>query len=104
MIYSQSATVTVTYDVDAAVEPVDPLTNTANADDGDGHTAMGSDDLAITENIVLGLTKTFSPTSVAAGTSGHTFDIVVQNPGPLASPEWGNGASNKAHLIVNFKY
>jgi hypothetical protein len=32
------------------------------------------------------------------------FDIVVKNPGPVATPEWGNGASNTAHLLVNFKY
>ncbi len=32
------------------------------------------------------------------------FDIVVKNPGPVASPEWGDGASNTAHLIVNFRY
>ncbi|MCZ6750637.1 MAG: amidohydrolase family protein [Acidobacteria bacterium] len=32
------------------------------------------------------------------------FDIVVNNPGPVASPEWGDGASNTAHLIVNFRY
>ncbi|MCH8268699.1 MAG: amidohydrolase family protein [Acidobacteria bacterium] len=32
------------------------------------------------------------------------FDIVVKNPGPVASPEWGDGTSNTAHLIVNFQY
>jgi len=32
------------------------------------------------------------------------FDIVVKNPGPVATPEWGNGTSNTAHLLVNFKY
>ena len=32
------------------------------------------------------------------------FDIVVQNPGPVATPEWGSGASNPAHLLVNYKY
>ena len=33
------------------------------------------------------------------------FDILVQNPGPVATaPEWGSGASNMAHLLVNFKY
>ncbi|MCZ6489250.1 MAG: amidohydrolase family protein [Acidobacteria bacterium] len=32
------------------------------------------------------------------------FDIVVKNPGPVASPEWGDGTSNTAHLIVNFRY
>ena len=33
-----------------------------------------------------------------------TFPIVVRNPEPLQRPEWGDGASNKAHLIVNFRY
>lgn len=32
------------------------------------------------------------------------FDLVVKNPSPVATPEWGNGASNTAHLLVNFKY
>jgi hypothetical protein len=31
------------------------------------------------------------------------FDIVVKNPAPLANPEWGNGTSNVAHLLVNYK-
>src|ERR1700730_17237641 len=32
------------------------------------------------------------------------FDIVVKNQGPISTPEWGNGTSNTAHLLVNFKY
>jgi imidazolonepropionase-like amidohydrolase len=32
------------------------------------------------------------------------FDIVVKSPEPIATPEWGNGTSNTAHLLVNFKY
>ena len=36
------------------------------------------------------------------------FDLVVKNPEPLdsfyARSMWGNGTSNIAHLIVNFKY
>jgi hypothetical protein len=36
------------------------------------------------------------------------FDIVVKNPEPLdpslGNHLWGNGTSNQAHLIVNFKY
>jgi amidohydrolase family protein/IPT/TIG domain-containing protein len=32
------------------------------------------------------------------------FDIVVKNPEPVATPEWGNGSSNSAHLLVNFRY
>ena len=32
------------------------------------------------------------------------FDIVVKNAAPVATPDWGNGTSNTAHLLVNFKY
>jgi hypothetical protein len=34
------------------------------------------------------------------------FDLVVKNPWPLAaaSKPWGDGTSNQAHLIVNYKY
>jgi hypothetical protein len=32
------------------------------------------------------------------------FDVVVINPEPLTAPKWGNGTSNKAHLLVNYKY
>jgi hypothetical protein len=32
------------------------------------------------------------------------FEIVVKNPEPLSTdPRWGNGTSNTAHLIVNYK-
>jgi Amidohydrolase family len=32
------------------------------------------------------------------------FDLFVKNPEPIATdPLWGNGASNKAHLIVNYR-
>ena len=32
------------------------------------------------------------------------FDIVVRNPGPLDNSQWGNGESNKAHLLVTFAF
>jgi len=32
------------------------------------------------------------------------YDIVVINPQPMALPDWGNGTSNKAHFLVDFKY
>jgi hypothetical protein len=36
------------------------------------------------------------------------FDLVVKNPEPLdpfyVKGMWGNGTSNVAHLIVNYKY
>ncbi len=33
-----------------------------------------------------------------------TYPVTVKNPPPLQRPEWGNGTSNKAHLLVNFRY
>ena len=32
------------------------------------------------------------------------FDIVIKNPEPVSTPNIGNGTSNPAHLLVNFKY
>ena len=32
------------------------------------------------------------------------FDLVVVNPEPLTAPKWGDGTSNKAHLLVSYKY
>ncbi len=33
-----------------------------------------------------------------------TYAIMVRNPKPLQRPEWGAGTSNRAHLMVNFRY
>lgn len=33
-----------------------------------------------------------------------TYPVTVRNPEPLQRPEWGNGTSNKAHLLVNYRY
>ena len=33
-----------------------------------------------------------------------TYPVFIKNPEPLQRPEWGNGTSNKAHLIVNYSY
>ena len=33
-----------------------------------------------------------------------TYPVTVRNPEPLQRPEWGDGTSNKAHLLVNFRY
>ncbi len=32
------------------------------------------------------------------------FDIVVKNPEPLNNAQWGNGESNRAHLLVTFAF
>jgi hypothetical protein len=31
------------------------------------------------------------------------FDFVVKNSEPVSQPEWANGTSNKAHLLVTFR-
>lgn len=33
-----------------------------------------------------------------------TYPVTVRNPAPLQRPEWSDGTSNKAHLLVNFRY
>ena len=33
-----------------------------------------------------------------------TYPVTVRNPEPLQRPEWSDGTSNKAHLLVNFRY
>ena len=33
-----------------------------------------------------------------------TYPVTVRNPEPLQRPEWGDGTSNKAHLLVNYHY
>jgi imidazolonepropionase-like amidohydrolase len=32
------------------------------------------------------------------------YDIEIQNPLPVNLPDWGNGTSNKAHFMVDFRY
>jgi hypothetical protein len=32
------------------------------------------------------------------------FDLVIRNSPPVSTPDWGNGTSNTAHLLVNFRY
>ena len=32
------------------------------------------------------------------------FDVVVKNPPPARFPDWSDGTSNTAHLIINYKY
>ena len=32
------------------------------------------------------------------------YDIYIQNPEPMSEPNWGNGSSNKAHFMVDYRY
>ncbi len=33
-----------------------------------------------------------------------TFPVIVRNPGFQQQPQWGGGTSNRAYLLVNFRY
>jgi Amidohydrolase family len=56
--------------------------------------------------------KVVSPTEIQVTLDANLlkeagwFDLVVKNPWPLtaAAKPWGDGTSNKAHLIVNYRY
>ena len=78
-----SATITVTYQVDTTTEAATAVSNTAHAgtDDNGGQTATASDTVGIIENVVLDVTKTFSSDTVTAGGIARTFTIAVHNGG-----------------------
>ncbi len=75
-----SFTITVTYDVDSTEDSDPSVSNTAHvASDEDA--AQDTDTVAITEDVELVVTKTFTPDSVVAGSGNHTFTIEVANDG-----------------------
>jgi hypothetical protein len=57
---------------------------------------------------VVSSTKLEVTLDAAALSKAGRFDLVVKNPEPLdpyyVRSMWGNGTSNVAHLIVNYKY
>ncbi len=74
-----SVAVTVFYDVPVSTEPM-TIVNTASASaDEDATTASAS--LTVSEDVTLGLSKTFSPSSAVAGGGSRTFTVVVTNSG-----------------------
>src|SRR4029079_451089 len=73
--------ITVTYHVDTATESDPSVPNTAHAASDENTAAPSTDDVAITEDVNLVVTKTFADDAVDAGTVGHTFTIAVQNTG-----------------------
>ena len=48
------------------------------------------------------------PRFSACQVQDQRFDVVIANPAPIApmftKGMWGNGTSNEAHLIVNYRY
>ena len=77
----QTATVTVTYAVAETVEPI-TVANTASVVANEIGTPQTSvDSVAITEDVVLDVTKSFTADPVAAGTTSNSFTIAVTNGG-----------------------
>ena len=86
----ETESITVHYTVDTTTEADPVVGNTTSAESDENGATTGSDDVAIVENVVLDVTKTFADDSVDAGTLGHTFTITVTN----------NGASEADDVIV----
>ena len=77
----ETATITVTYSVDTTTEADASVDNTADATSDDGGSDSSTDDVAIVENVVLDVTKTFNSATVTAGGADQTFTITVKNNG-----------------------
>ena len=84
-----SFTITVTYEVASTVDAAASVSNTGSVA-SDEDSANDTDTVAITEDVQLSIDKEFADASVIAGTSGHTFTLVVSN----------GGASDADHVAV----
>ena len=78
---SETATLTVTYNVGTTTESDAAVPNEAHVASNEDTATSNTDNVAITENVSLVVTKHFTDDSVDAGTFGHTFTIAVQNTG-----------------------
>ena len=76
---NSSTTIVVTYDVPATTN-AGTITNSATVA-SDEDTDTDADTVEVIEDVQLSIDKEFSDTSVVAGTSGHTFTLVVSNGG-----------------------
>ena len=78
----ETATVTVAYSVDSALEPSNIL-NTATVTSVEVPAPLTPSDLvAVVEEVSLSAVKTFTTNPVAAGSTSNTFTIAVTNNGP----------------------
>ena len=77
----ETATVTVTFDVDSTVDAA-TIANTVSVDANEIPAPVTADDTVdVVEDVSLSATKTFTDATVAAGSTGHTFTLVVSNGG-----------------------
>src|SRR5882672_3469821 len=74
---------------------------------GDADRVLAKDRKLVPTQVVSPTEIRFALDAEALRTAGR-FDLVVVNPAPVAplfsKGMWGNGTSNQAHLIVNYKY
>ena len=78
---SATATVTVTYDVAASVDPATVANTAAAISDEMSTAAEDSTTINIAEDVTLTAVKTFETATLIAGTDDHTFTIEVTNEG-----------------------
>ena len=78
---STSYTVTVAVDAGTTGTLSNTVAVATSADDSNSANNTFTLATPVAPDITLGLTKTFSPTSVTAGSGGHTFDLTVANTG-----------------------
>ncbi len=80
LVAGQTATVAVTYDVSDSTD-AGTISNTATVDSNESSPTTATDSVDVIEDVVLSATKTFAADTVAAGSTGESFTIVVTNTG-----------------------
>jgi uncharacterized repeat protein (TIGR01451 family) len=81
----QTATVTITYHVDAATQ-AQSIDNTANAASPDNDSqSSDAKTLTVNSDVALSLAKTFTPDTVTAGDGNHTFTLAATNDGTFST-------------------
>ena len=77
----ETQSITVHYHVGSTTNTAASVGNTATAQSDEDGPTTGSDSVAIVENVVLSVTKTFNSDSATAGGAGETFTVSVHNAG-----------------------
>ena len=73
--------ITVHYHVASTTNSDPAVDNTAHASSEENTAPASTDDVAIVENVVLSVAKTFNSASATAGGAGETFTVSVHNAG-----------------------
>src|SRR5207248_1470942 len=85
LAHGQTATVTVTYHVAADTQAQQVGNSALAASPDNGAFASASDTLSITSDVSLSLTKSFTPSTVIAGSGDHSFTLKATNTGTFST-------------------